>query len=108
MLIIGHRGASSLEPENTIRSFKKAEELGVDMIEMDLRLTLDNQIVISHDDNLKRIFGIDKSIRKSTLGELKDISIAKGREIPTLKEALSSVVKPLNLHIKVVGLEKSL
>lgn len=108
MLIIGHRGASSLEPENTIRSFKKAEELGVDMIEMDLRLSKDGEIVISHDPDLKRLFEISKNIANMNLDEIKEITRNAGREMPTLPEALSALKTPINFHVKVHGLEEKL
>jgi len=108
MIIIGHRGVPSLEPENTIRSFKKAEELKVDMIELDLRLSKDNEIVIIHDYNLKKLFEIDAEVNDLTLQELKQISLAASREIPTLKEVLEQISSPLNLHIKVPGMEKQL
>ena len=108
MLIIGHRGAPSLEPENTIRSFKKAQELGVDMVEMDLRQSADGEIVISHDASLQRLFGIDKEISELSLASLKEMTIDRGREMATLAEALAQINLPVNLHIKVHGLEEKL
>src|SRR3989338_5496321 len=101
MLIIGHRCAPSLEPENTIRSFKKAQELGVDMVEMDLRQSADGEIVISHDASLQRLFGIDKEISELSLASLKEMTIDRGREMATLAEALAQINLPVNLHIKV-------
>jgi glycerophosphoryl diester phosphodiesterase len=80
MLVIGHRGAAGLEPENTIRSFQKAQELGVDMIETDLRLQ-NGKIVLTH-DRAKR-----------------------GVEYVTLQELLSLADRPLNLEIKEAGFE---
>lgn len=106
MLIIGHRGAAGIEPENTIRSFKKAESLGVDMIELDVRLSKDHQIMVIHGRNLKRLFGVNKAVADLTAMELKKIS-AK-REIPTLQEALENISVPLNIHVKVHGLESQL
>ncbi len=103
MLVIAHRGASGTEPENTIRSFKKAEELNVDMIEMDVRESKDGELVIFHDHSLKRLFGIDKAVVHMNLADLKAISI--GREIPTLDEVLAQVHTDLNLEIKVHGIE---
>jgi glycerophosphoryl diester phosphodiesterase len=102
MMVFGHRGVPSEELENTIRSFKKAEALGVDMIEMDLRVTRDQKIVIYHDWNLKRLYGINQEVKSVMLEELKEIS--KG-EIPTLEEVLAEIKSPLNLHIKVSGME---
>ena len=55
MLIIGHRGAPRYEPENTLSSFKKAVELGVDMLEVDARMTKDKKIVIIHDPTVDRV-----------------------------------------------------
>ncbi len=47
MLRIGHRGAKAYAPENTLTGFKKAIEIGVDAIELDVRKTKDNKIVVS-------------------------------------------------------------
>ena len=52
MLKIGHRGARAYEPENTLRSFKKALEFGVDAVELDVRRTKDDEIVVIHDATL--------------------------------------------------------
>lgn len=105
MLIIGHRGVPTLEPENTISSFKKAEELGVDMVEMDLRLTKDDQIVVVHDWNLIRMYGVNAEIKDLTVEQIKKIS---HDQIPTFEEVLSEVKTPMNLHIKVSGMEKKI
>lgn len=53
-LKVGHRGAKAYETENTIESFNKAIELGANAIEFDVRASGDGEIVISHDDNLKK------------------------------------------------------
>ena len=52
--VIGHRGAAGYEPENTIRSFKKAIAFGVDTIELDVRLTKDKKLIVLHDQELDR------------------------------------------------------
>lgn len=77
MLKIGHRGAAGHEPENTIRSFQKALELGADAVEFDVRMTKDGQLVVCHDETLDR-----------TLAELKQLDFGKGERIPTVREAL--------------------
>ena len=48
-LVVGHRGARGLAPENTIASFEKAIELGVDIIELDVVISKDHQVVVSHE-----------------------------------------------------------
>ncbi|MEM2911831.1 MAG: glycerophosphodiester phosphodiesterase, partial [Candidatus Bathyarchaeia archaeon] len=49
MLLIGHRGAKAYEPENTLRSFQKALEMGANAVELDVRKTKDDQLVVIHD-----------------------------------------------------------
>ena len=64
--VIYHRGKhSEFVKENTIEAFDLSikDSLG---IEFDVRMTKDNMVVVSHDDNLKRVFGIDKKICEST------------------------------------------
>ena len=65
MLIIGHKGAAGLETENTVRSFKRAVDEGVDIIEFDVRLTSDKIPILSHDPKI-----YDKTISKHTLAYL--------------------------------------
>jgi len=52
--VIGHRGAAGLAPENTLAAFKKACELEVDAVELDVLLTADSKIVVHHDFTLKQ------------------------------------------------------
>lgn len=110
MEIIAHRGASGLALENTIGSFKKAQELGVKMLEADLRLTKDKKIVVIHDYSLKRTHSINAKIKNLTLNELKLLSGRKDKnqEVPALSELLRTINTPINLDIKVSGMEKSL
>lgn len=107
-LKIGHRGARAYEIENTIESFKKAIDLGVNAIELDVRRTKDNHLIISHDDTLKRIFGIDKKIIEMDLKELKTLTDNK---VPTLIEALRFIdrkVSKILVEIKETGYEKKI
>jgi glycerophosphoryl diester phosphodiesterase len=53
-LIVGHRGSRMLFPENTLFAFRAAFDLGVDMLEMDVRLTRDGQLVVHHDATIER------------------------------------------------------
>lgn len=105
MQIIGHRGASGTEPENTIRSFKKAEQTGCDMVEMDVRQSKDGEIVVFHDHDLLRLFGDPRLIKDLSLAEIKRVSSEHAREIPTLSEVLAAVNSSVVIELKVHGIE---
>ena len=62
-LIFGHRGSPTYITENTIASFEKAIEQGVDGLEFDVRLSKDKKIIIFHDATLQRLAGINKKIK---------------------------------------------
>lgn len=80
---IGHRGASGHATENTLRSFALASEMGAEMWELDTQLTRDGVCVVSHDDHLERVFGVDKRISELTAAEL---AALPGVEVPTFAE----------------------
>jgi len=84
---IAHRGASAYEPENTLRSFRKAIEIGADMIEFDVRQTLDGQLVVIHDRRVNRTTDGTGFVSDKSLGELKELDAGMGEKIPTLEEA---------------------
>lgn len=89
MRIIGHRGASGLALENTLPSLELARLLGVDAIEIDVRKTKDNQLVVFHDSDLSRLADNDTKISDLTFAELKKVMLSDGQShIPTLEEAL--------------------
>jgi glycerophosphoryl diester phosphodiesterase len=108
ILIIGHRGASTIAPENTLKSFKKAIELKADYIEFDVQETLDRELVITHDEDIKRITGYEGLISKMSLKELKRLDFGEGEKIPTLGELVNLTKNKikLNCEIKVKGLRK--
>lgn len=108
MLKIGHRGAKGYEIENTLASFKKAIEMGVDAIEFDLRRTKDGHIVIFHDRKLKRLCKVKGSVKKKTLVELKQLKVMGVGEIVTFEEALEFAKGKVkfDIEIKVKGIEE--
>ena len=65
--IIGHRGIPTLAPENTLESFRLAFDQGADIVEMDVRLSRDNQVVVIHDRDLKRTTGVEKRVSELTI-----------------------------------------
>jgi len=76
-LIIGHRGAKGIAPENSLSGFKKAIELGIDGIELDVHLTKDEKLIVIHDMDLKRLTGLRILIKQLTFKELKEYDISK-------------------------------
>lgn len=99
--IIGHRGAAGLELENTATSIKRALALNVPTIEIDLRLTKDEKLVVCHDSDLARVANDPRKIRKLTLNQLKKIPLIDGSRILSLPEALSIIDKtPVILELK--------
>jgi len=110
MLKIGHRGARAYEPENTLRSFKKALELGVDAVELDVRKTKDNAIVVIHDPDVERTTNGKGLVADLTLNEIKNFATEKGEKIPTLEEALAFLDKKAKIliELKEHGFEEKL
>lgn len=103
MIIIGHRGAAGYEPENTILSFSKAIELGVDMIEFDVQLCKSGEVVVIHDYSLNRTTNGIGLVARQTLTELKKLNAGKGQEIPTLKESLQAINRNTKVNIELKG-----
>jgi glycerophosphoryl diester phosphodiesterase len=107
MLRVGHRGARAYAPENTLASFKKALEIGVDAIELDVRKTKDNQLVVIHDADVKRTTDGEGLVSELTLAQVKGFS-AEGEKIPTLQEALDFLDKKVKVlvELKEAGIEE--
>ena len=100
MIKVGHRGARAYEPENTLLSFKKAIELGVDAVELDVRRTKDNEIVVIHDADLKRTTNGEGLVSDLTFKEIKNFVTEKGQRIPTLEEVLNLVNKKVKVFVE--------
>lgn len=90
--LIAHRGLHDNKyPENSIGAFIQAIKKNY-IIELDIHLLKDNTIVVFHDDNLKRMTGINKKIKDYTYNELKDIKLLDTKyNIPTFDEVLKLI-----------------
>jgi len=106
-IVVAHRGLSCLYPENTLISFRKAMEIGVDIIELDVRETKDGKIVVIHDEKVDRTTNgtgyveelrLDM-IRKLDAGEWK--GAFKDVKVPTLEETLEILDKKTKLLIEI-------
>ena len=113
--VIAHRGGGGLWPENTLFAFEKAEALGVDVIEMDLRVTSDGAIVVMHDSMVDRTTNGSGRLESMTLVEVRKLDAGyrfriaagdfpfrgQGHTAPTLEEVLSRFPKArLNVEMK--------
>ena len=85
---IAHRGASAYEPENTLRSFRRALDMGADLIEFDIRMSSDGHLIVIHDKKVDRTTDGTGLVREMTLGQLKKLDAGKGEKIPTLEEVI--------------------
>ncbi len=103
MLIIGHRGAMGYEPENTLRSFRKAIELGVDMIELDVYLLNDRSLVVIHDDTVDRTTNGKGYVLDQTFEEIRQLDAGRGEKIPTLQEVLDLADRKISVNIELKG-----
>jgi len=100
MLRIGHRSARAYVPENTLKSFKKALEIGVDAVELDVRKTKDNQLVVIHDADIKRTTNGEGLVSAFTLMEIQGFDAGSGEKIPTLEEVLDFLDKKAKVFVE--------
>ncbi len=105
--ITAHRGDSKVCPENTLAAFRSAVESGADVIELDVRQTKDGVVIVSHDENIRRVSGVNRKIGKMTYAELMEASagkyFGKGYEnepFPTLEEAIREIDGRTELNIE--------
>ncbi|MDH4214877.1 MAG: glycerophosphodiester phosphodiesterase family protein [Candidatus Thorarchaeota archaeon] len=109
-IIIGHRGAAGLAPENTLLSFHTALNLGVPMIELDIHETLDGHLVCIHDGSVDRTTNGVGNVAELTLQELRLFDAGMGEKIPLLHEVLDMARNRMkvNIELKTIGVEKSM
>lgn len=98
-LIVAHRGASAVAPENTLPAFKLAWQQGADAIEGDFHLTRDNKIICIHNPTTGKYAKRNLTVRKSTLTQLR--SLERQYPFPTLGEVLSTVPVGKKIYIEI-------
>ncbi len=98
MLVIGHRGAAGLAPENTMEAFKAGFESGADMLEFDVRLTKDNQLVVIHDSRLVRTHHHRDTVSSLTAAQLKELT--SDRPVPLLTQVLDEYFGKIMLNVE--------
>lgn len=102
-LAYGHRGAMGHAPENTIASIKKALELGVDGIEIDVFKCKTGEIIVFHDKKINNLTNSKGYIEQKTLSEIRALKVNGKEPIPTLDEVLKYIDGTVNLNIELKG-----
>ena len=111
-LIIAHRGASALAPENTMAAFKLAKELNADGIELDVQLSADRKLVVIHDRKLDRTTNGHGKVDKLAWSEMKDLDAGshfgeqfKNEQLPLLEEVFEELGGKLLINVELKNLD---
>lgn len=105
-LVWAHRGASAYAPENTLPAFEKAAEMQADGVELDVQLTSDGELVVTHDESIERVSDGTGYVKDHTFAELRKMNFNRVHpeytkvQIPTLEEVYE-LLKPTGLTINV-------
>ncbi len=104
--MIGHRGASALETENTAAAFRRARTDGADGVELDVLLCATGEVVVFHDDDLSRLAGRRERIADLSYAALREVRLPRETAIPTLDEAFEACGPALhvNVELKAAGI----
>lgn len=103
MVVVGHRGCALLEPENTLRGFRRAFELGCDYVETDVRFTRDGALILMHDERVDRTTSGTGRVCDLTLREIQALDAGKGEQAPTFLELLHILPDPVQLLCELKG-----
>lgn len=102
VIVIAHRGAHHEAPENSLAAIRKAAELGCDYVELDVRTTRDNQLVLMHDGTVDRTTNGEGRVADKTLAEIRELSFGTdwpSERVPTFDEALEACQGKLKVYI---------
>ena len=102
MLIIGHRGAAGLFPENTLAGFAGAVDLGVDGVELDVHMA-ESEVVVIHDDRVDRTTNGTGRVDELSFRDLRRLDAGAGQPIPTLNEVLEILPTRVMVNIELKG-----
>lgn len=108
-VVIAHRGASAIAPENTLAAFRLAVRAGAPVIEFDVHQTRDHRLVVVHDASLQRTTGVRRAVERLTAREIIGLDAGswfgsehRGARIPTLDQVLRALKgrAALNIELK--------
>lgn len=101
MEILAHRGIHDKALENSLESFELAAQSEVSGVELDIRLTSDNEVVVFHDEDLKRLFENDRRIDELTFDELNEIASAEGVTVPKLTDIFDLLIADYIINVEI-------
>lgn len=108
--IIAHRGASYDAPENTLAAIGLAWAQNADGAECDIHVTADNEVVLLHDESLGRTGGINLTVPKSSLADIRAVDVGswkgsawRGEKVPLLGETLAAIPSGKKLVVEIKG-----
>ncbi len=101
--IIGYRGACGHAPENTLASFSKALEMGVDAVELDVHLEKSGKLVVIHDERIDRVANGKGLVADKTIEELKQYDLEWKEKIPTLDEVFDLIDRRCVINVELKG-----
>lgn len=102
-LVIGHRGAMGYETENSLPSIKKAMDLGVDMIEIDVFRIKSDEVVVFHDQRVERLTNGAGNIEDYFIYDLRKLMLEGNHRIPKLQDVLKLIDNKVALNIELKG-----
>lgn len=113
LLIFGHRGATDAIPGNTMPAFERAIREKADFAELDVQLSSDRVVMVTHDTNLKASTGLDRNIYDLTAAEAQKLDLGRGYDasfagtrLPTLDEVIRRCKGKIKLNIEIKTNEK--
>jgi glycerophosphoryl diester phosphodiesterase len=95
---VAHRGASAEYPENTMMAFRRAIEMGVDALELDVHLTYDGVLIVMHDSTLDRTTDGKGLVRDHSLQAISQLNAGQGERVPRLIEVIE-LARSTNLRL---------
>jgi glycerophosphoryl diester phosphodiesterase len=103
MRTVGHRGASALAPENTLRAIRVAIEYRLDFVEVDVHLSRDGKLVLHHDPDVVDVHGMRIPIAELTAAELARVPKGDGQFVPTLAEVFAVAQGHIGVYVELKG-----
>lgn len=100
---VGHRGASALAPENTLRAVELAIAHGLDLVEVDVYTSREGALVTVHDADLRRVAGRAERVADLTAAELAGVELGAGQGVPRLAEVLALARGRIGVYVELKG-----